>query len=153
MRPALALLALLLVACTADPPFEHLSAGRDPKSPPANLTSPDVALATTTTAGRVASRRASRGAIRPRVTPRPLPTGDVWYRLRLCESHDNYADKYNPTYRGAYQFSFSTWRSVGGTGDPADAPPAEQDMRAQMLAARSNPYGQWPVCWPRAVGG
>jgi hypothetical protein len=48
-------------------------------------------------------------------------------------------------YRGKYQFSISTWQSVGGTGDPAAAPEAEQDRRAAMLLARSGP-GQWPVC-------
>jgi Transglycosylase-like domain len=48
-------------------------------------------------------------------------------------------------YRGKYQFSTSTWQSVGGTGDPAAAPEAEQDRRAAILLARSGP-GQWPVC-------
>ena len=48
-------------------------------------------------------------------------------------------------YRGKYQFSYSTWAGVGGTGDPAAAPEAEQDRRAAMLYARSGP-GQWPVC-------
>jgi hypothetical protein len=48
-------------------------------------------------------------------------------------------------YRGKYQFSISTWQSVGGTGDPAAAPEAEQDRRAAILLARSGP-GQWPVC-------
>jgi hypothetical protein len=48
-------------------------------------------------------------------------------------------------YRGKYQFSYSTWQSVGGTGDPAAAPEAEQDRRAAILLARSGP-GQWPVC-------
>lgn len=60
-------------------------------------------------------------------------TGDAWAKLRQCESGGNYANKNNPNYRGAYQFGFGTWQSVGGTGDPADASPAEQDMRAQML--------------------
>ena len=48
-------------------------------------------------------------------------------------------------YRGKYQFSYSTWAGVGGTGDPAAAPEAEQDRRAAMLYERSGP-GQWPVC-------
>ena len=48
-------------------------------------------------------------------------------------------------YRGKYQFSYSTWAGVGGTGDPAAAPEAEQDRRAAMLYARSG-AGQWPVC-------
>ena len=37
------------------------------------------------------------------------------------------------TYRGKYQFDQQTWASVGGSGDPASAPEAEQDKRAAML--------------------
>ena len=48
-------------------------------------------------------------------------------------------------YRGKYQFSYSTWQSVGGSGDPAAAPEAEQDRRAAALLARDG-AGQWPVC-------
>jgi hypothetical protein len=48
-------------------------------------------------------------------------------------------------YRGKYQFSVGTWQSVGGTGDPAAAPEAEQDRRAAILLARDG-AGQWPVC-------
>jgi hypothetical protein len=48
-------------------------------------------------------------------------------------------------YRGKYQFTYGTWQSVGGSGDPAAAPEAEQDRRAAMLLARSG-TGQWPVC-------
>ena len=49
------------------------------------------------------------------------------------------------TYRGKYQFSYETWAAVGGSGDPAAAPEAEQDYRAALLYERSGP-GQWPVC-------
>jgi hypothetical protein len=48
-------------------------------------------------------------------------------------------------YRGKYQFDFQTWASVGGTGDPAAAPEAEQDMRAAMLYERAGAV-PWPVC-------
>jgi hypothetical protein len=48
-------------------------------------------------------------------------------------------------YRGKYQFSVGTWQSVGGSGDPAAAPEAEQDRRAAALLARDG-AGQWPVC-------
>lgn len=68
--------------------------------------------------------------------------------IRQYESGDNYADTSNPYYRGAYQFAWSTWESVGGTGDPAAASPAEQDMRAAMLAERDG-WGAWstaPLC-------
>jgi soluble lytic murein transglycosylase-like protein len=48
-------------------------------------------------------------------------------------------------YRGKYQFDYSTWASVGGSGDPAAASEAEQDMRAQMLYERAG-SAPWPVC-------
>ena len=48
-------------------------------------------------------------------------------------------------YRGKYQFTYETWASVGGSGDPAAAPEAEQDARAAALLARDG-SGQWPVC-------
>ena len=49
------------------------------------------------------------------------------------------------SYRGKYQFSFSTWESVGGSGDPAAAPESEQDYRAALLYAQSG-SSPWPVC-------
>jgi hypothetical protein len=48
-------------------------------------------------------------------------------------------------YRGKYQFDTATWASVGGTGDPAAAPEAEQDARAAALYAREG-TAPWPVC-------
>ena len=48
-------------------------------------------------------------------------------------------------YRGKYQFDMGTWASVGGSGDPAAASEAEQDMRAAMLYARAGAT-PWPVC-------
>ena len=48
-------------------------------------------------------------------------------------------------YRGKYQFTYETWATVGGTGDPAAAPEAEQDARAATLLARDG-AGHWPVC-------
>lgn len=49
------------------------------------------------------------------------------------------------SYRGKYQFSYGTWASVGGSGDPAAAPEAEQDYRAALLYSRSG-SSPWPVC-------
>lgn len=48
-------------------------------------------------------------------------------------------------YRGKYQFSYGTWASVGGSGDPAAAPESEQDYRAALLYAQSG-SSPWPVC-------
>ena len=49
------------------------------------------------------------------------------------------------TYRGKYQFTYETWASVGGSGDPAAAPEAEQDYRAALLYASSG-SSPWPLC-------
>jgi hypothetical protein len=49
------------------------------------------------------------------------------------------------SYRGKYQFSFETWASVGGSGDPAAASEDEQDYRAALLYAQSG-SSPWPVC-------
>ena len=49
------------------------------------------------------------------------------------------------SYRGKYQFDYGTWASVGGSGDPAAAPEAEQDYRAALLYAQSG-SSPWPVC-------
>jgi hypothetical protein len=63
-----------------------------------------------------------------------------------CESHgDPRAISSDGTYRGKYQFAKSTWRSQGGSGDPAKAPELEQDMRAAILYKAAGP-GPWPIC-------
>jgi hypothetical protein len=72
--------------------------------------------------------------------------GDAWAKLRNCESGGNYqAISPSGKYRGAYQFDQRTWESVGGVGDPVDASPEEQDLRARILYSRSGAR-PWPVC-------
>ena len=66
--------------------------------------------------------------------------------IASCESGgDPRSVSSDGTYRGKYQFSYSTWASVGGEGDPARAGELEQDMRAAMLLTRSG-SSPWPVC-------
>jgi len=66
--------------------------------------------------------------------------------IAMCESHGNpRAISAGGQYRGKYQFDFSTWRSVGGKGDPARASETEQDRRAAKLYRIGGP-GHWPVC-------
>lgn len=66
-------------------------------------------------------------------------------RLRMCEAGGNYANTRNPTYRGAYQFSYSTWANFGGYYDPAAAPPEIQDQAAINLYNRRG-WQPWPSC-------
>jgi hypothetical protein len=66
--------------------------------------------------------------------------------IAACESGgDPTAVDPSGTYRGKYQFDLQTWASVGGSGDPAAAPEAEQDYRAALLYAQSG-SSPWPVC-------
>ncbi|WP_420639158.1 transglycosylase family protein [Candidatus Poriferisocius sp.] len=86
------------------------------------------------------------------------PTEQQWFNLRWCESTNNYSvESSNGLFYGAYQFEPRTWRTVGGTGNPAHAPPEEQDARARLLYSRrgSQPWpvdycGRWlPQPWTR----
>lgn len=71
-------------------------------------------------------------------------------RIAECESGGNpKAVSSNGLYRGKYQFHRDTWRSVGGSGDPAAAPEREQDRRAYSLFKREG-TSPWPHCGARA---
>jgi len=61
------------------------------------------------------------------------PSAAQWAQLRQCESSGNYAINTGNGYYGAYQFNQATWSSVGGSGRPDQASPAEQDYRALYL--------------------
>jgi len=66
--------------------------------------------------------------------------------IAACESGgDPTAVSADGSYRGKYQFDYGTWESVGGSGDPAEAPEAEQDYRAALLYERSG-SSPWPIC-------
>jgi hypothetical protein len=67
-------------------------------------------------------------------------------RIAFCESKGNpRAVSASGSFRGKYQFTYGTWRAVGGHGDPAAAPESEQDRRAAILLRRSG-SSPWPVC-------
>jgi soluble lytic murein transglycosylase-like protein len=65
--------------------------------------------------------------------------------IAACESGGDPTAVNGAGYYGKYQFDLGTWQSVGGTGSPAEAPEAEQDMRASMLYARAG-SSPWPNC-------
>jgi soluble lytic murein transglycosylase-like protein len=103
---------------------------------------------------RLANRRVTRELREARADVRErrhggapnVPIPPVLESIARCESRGNpRAISAGGTYRGKYQFSFSTWASVGGTGDPAAASETEQDRRAAMLYRSGGP-GHWPVC-------
>jgi len=95
-------------------------------------------------------------AVEPAPAPAPSPSdpggsgsGLNWAALAECESGGNpQAVSSNGQYFGLYQFSLSTWASVGGSGNPIDASASEQTQRAQILYSRAGD-SPWPVCGSR----
>ena len=88
----------------------------------------------------------------PERRPSPAQTRGVkalLERIAQCESGgDPKAISPDGRYRGKYQFARATWESLGGEGDPADAPEAEQDRMAAALMERQGPSA-WPTCSKR----
>jgi len=78
-----------------------------------------------------------------------VPSGGLYAilsRIAQCESGGNpHAISPGGQYRGLFQFTFSTWAAVGGSGDPAQASVAEQYLRAAILYRREG-SAPWPVC-------
>jgi hypothetical protein len=93
-----------------------------------------------------ASGSAGASASAPAANDGAATSDPLLERIAQCESGgDPTALSDGGTYRGKYQFSRSTWRAMGGTGDPAQAPESEQDERAAMLMERQG-RSAWPVC-------
>jgi LysM repeat protein len=68
-----------------------------------------------------------------------------WRKVANCESGGN-SRAVNPAgYYGLFQFDTRTWRSVGGSGNPAKASAGEQLMRAKKLYSQRG-ASPWPVC-------
>jgi len=87
-----------------------------------------------------------RAKARKRAAARRSVASPQLRAIAACESGGNPAAiGGGGAYRGKYQFDYGTWASVGGSGDPAAAPEAEQDRRAAILLARSG-TSPWPVC-------
>jgi resuscitation-promoting factor RpfB len=73
-------------------------------------------------------------------------SASVLERIAQCESGgDPTAVSPDGRYRGKYQFSRSTWRAMGGNGDPAAAPESVQDRLAAKLLRKAG-TSPWPNC-------
>jgi hypothetical protein len=93
-----------------------------------------------------ATQAADRRTTRSRAAAMAAANPDIWRALGECESHnDPRAVSKSGKYRGAFQFSIPTWRSLGYGGDPIDHSYAEQLAAAKKLQARSG-WDQWPSC-------
>jgi hypothetical protein len=94
-------------------------------------------------AARVRSlRRDLKAARRHKAQVSASPTLEA---IAACESGGNPATDTGNGFYGKFQFTQSTWESVGGSGNPAAAGEAEQNARAAMLYAREG-ASPWPVC-------
>jgi hypothetical protein len=93
---------------------------------------------------RHAEQEATRQALRaPKVLGVPRAKLE---RIASCESGgDPRRVSAGGDYRGKYQFDRGTWKSNGGSGDPAAAPELEQDMRAALLLKHGG-SSPWPNC-------
>ena len=99
-----------------------------------------VGAATRAAMGLAPARSASDGDAPAIRLPRVLR------RIAECESGGNPAIvSPDGRYRGKYQFTRSTWRALGGSGDPAAASEGTQDRLALKLYRRSGTT-PWPAC-------
>lgn len=86
------------------------------------------------------------------IRPRPTYSGSLatWLAsLRDCESSGNYAENTGNGYYGAYQFTVSTWNSLGTGYARADyAPPSVQDAAIIKNTLRTSGLSsQNPGCY------
>lgn len=135
-----------------------------PTTPPPTTAAPVTAPPTTAPKPKAAAAPKPKAAPAPApkptaapavrrqaATPTPPAAGDdVWVRLAQCES--GMRNDLGAPYYGYFQFSPTTWRSIGGTGLPSDHSYEVQLAMAKKLQARSG-WGQWPVCGKRALAG
>ncbi|MBI5105363.1 MAG: transglycosylase family protein [Solirubrobacterales bacterium] len=90
--------------------------------------------------------RAALGLQAPATSAQASGGSATLEQIARCESGgDPTAVSADGRYRGKYQFTRATWRAMGGSGDPAAAPEAEQDQRAAALLAAEG-TSPWPVC-------
>ena len=97
---------------------------------------------------RVEQRAERRAERREAATPSSESLGISQATLDAiasCESGGDPTAVNAAGYYGKYQFDLGTWASVGGSGNPADAPEAEQDYRAALLYSRAG-SSPWPIC-------
>jgi hypothetical protein len=74
-----------------------------------------------------------------------------WDAIAQCESGGNWSVNTGNGYYGGLQFSPSTWRANGGSGNPANASREEQ-IRIARNVLMSQGIKAWPVCGKRGSG-
>jgi LysM repeat protein len=101
---------------------------------------------------RVLGRRAAQvvlvGAMA--ATPLALSTGIAsadtdWDELAQCESGGDWSINTGNGFGGGLQFTDSTWKAFGGSGNPEDAGREEQIQVAERVKAEQG-MNAWPTC-------
>jgi hypothetical protein len=104
------------------------------------------ALAEQAAARAAAQAAQAHAAAAAAPAPAIAPSGSVaatFACIRQAESSGNYsAVNSSSGAGGAYQFMPSTWRGLGGSGLPQDAPPAVQDAMA-LKAFQEDGWSPW----------
>jgi len=98
--------------------------------------------------GRRAAQVVLVGAVA--ATPLALGTGIAsadtdWDELAQCESSGNWSINTGNGFGGGLQFTDSTWRAFGGSGQPEDASREEQIQVAERVKAEQG-MNAWPSC-------
>ena len=88
--------------------------------------------------------RASRSAFRALA----VPAGDVWARLRGCESGGRYTTNTGNGFFGGLQFEPGTWRAYGGELFALSAHMATRDQQIAVAERVLTAQGwlAWPAC-------
>jgi len=81
----------------------------------------------------------------PRTTAVSMASSDVWDSLAQCESSGDWSTNTGNGFYGGLQFTLESWQTVGGTGYPNEASPAEQIAMAERLHAIQG-WNAWPAC-------
>ena len=98
--------------------------------------------------GRRAAQFALVGAVAaaPMVLTTGLASADTdWDELAQCESSGDWSTNTGNGFGGGLQFTDSTWRAFGGSGQPEDASRAEQIRVAERVKAEQG-MNAWPTC-------
>ena len=104
------------------------------------------AFALTESGGAPAPSGPTGGTEPKKKTRKSVRLPKVLKKIAQCESGGNpRAISPSGQYRGKYQFSRATWRSIGGKGDPAKASEYRQDKLALKLY-RAEGTRPWPYC-------
>ena len=96
------------------------------------------------------ARNTARFAVAGAVIATPITIAGTanaadWDKLAQCESSGNWSANTGNGFSGGLQFTPSTWRAHGGTGNPHQASKAQQIAVAERVLANQG-WKAWPSC-------